>query len=156
MLLHQEFTHPQNCSFCFVGVCPGGALNFFSGSRFPKCGACKLLFASEKGGLWTENFKIWGLVNWKFLHLETCELKMSKFGGLKAKIWAKIEAAEAKISKFSQKGVLWTDSFAWNGTLWTEGEAWKEGLQGRTSLYSLSRSVPPWVCVCMGVGWEGG
>ena len=33
----------------------GGALNFFSGrgvwSRFPKCGACELIFASEKGGL---------------------------------------------------------------------------------------------------------
>ena len=53
----------------------GGALNFFSGRGvrpgFPKCGACKLVFASEKGGLWTEtfqfgglwaeNFQIWGL-----------------------------------------------------------------------------------------------
>ena len=37
-----------------------------------------------------------------------CELKISKFGGLWAKIWVKIEAVEAKISKFSQKGVLWT------------------------------------------------
>ena len=46
-----------------------------------------------------------------------CELKISKFGGLRAKIWAKIEAVEAKISQFSQKGILWTDSFAWNGTL---------------------------------------
>ena len=100
-----------------------GALNFFSdrGVRpgFPKCGAWELLFDSEKGGggLWTENFQIWGLVNWKFPNLGACELKISKFGGLTAKIWAKIEAVEAKISKFSQKGVLWTDSFAWNGTL---------------------------------------
>ena len=42
-----------------------GALDFFSGrgvrSGFPKCGACELLFASEKG---------------------VCELKISKFGGL--------------------------------------------------------------------------
>ena len=34
---------------------PGGALNFFSGRGvrpgFPKCGACELTFASEKGGL---------------------------------------------------------------------------------------------------------
>ena len=33
----------------------GGALNFFSGRGvrpgFPKCGACELTFASEKGGL---------------------------------------------------------------------------------------------------------
>ena len=32
-----------------------GALNFYSGRsmrpRFPKCGACELIFASEKGGL---------------------------------------------------------------------------------------------------------
>ena len=38
------------------GVAPGGgALNFFSGRGvrpgFPKCGACELTFASEKGGL---------------------------------------------------------------------------------------------------------
>ena len=59
-----------------------------------------------------------GLVSGKFLNLKkfpnlgACELKISKFGGLWAKIWVKIEAVEAKISKFSQKGVLWTDSFA--------------------------------------------
>ena len=33
----------------------GGALNFFPGRGvrpgFPKCGACELTFASEKGGL---------------------------------------------------------------------------------------------------------
>ena len=33
----------------------GGTLNFFSGRGvrpgFPKCGACELTFASEKGGL---------------------------------------------------------------------------------------------------------
>ena len=102
---------------------PLGALNFFLGRGvrpgFPKCGACKLLLLwkggggtcelkiSKFGGLWTENFQIWRLVS----------LKISKFGGLRAKIWAKIEAVEAKISKVSQKGVLWTDSFAWNGTL---------------------------------------
>ena len=31
---------------------------------------------------------------------------MSKFGGLRAKFWVKIEAVEAKISKFSEKGAL--------------------------------------------------
>ena len=80
----------------------GGALNFFSGRGvrpgFPKCGACELTFASEKGGLWAENFQIWGLVSWKFPNLGACELKISKFGGLWAKIWVEIEAVEAKIS----------------------------------------------------------
>ena len=71
-----------------------------------KRGACERKI-SKFGGLWAENVQIWGLVSWKFPNLGACELK---FG------W-KIEAVEAKISKFSQKGVLWTDSFAWNGTL---------------------------------------
>ena len=54
----------------------GGALNFFSGRGvrpgFPKCGACELTFASEKGLL----------VSGKFPNLGACELKISKFGGL--------------------------------------------------------------------------
>ena len=54
----------------------GGAFNFFSGRSvrpgFPKCGACKLTFASEKGGL----------VSGKFPNLGACELKISKFRGL--------------------------------------------------------------------------
>ena len=72
---------------------PWGHSTFFSdrGVRpgFPKCGACELTFASEKGG-------------------GACELKISKFGELLAKIWVKIEAVglQAKISKFSQKGIL--------------------------------------------------
>ena len=45
----------------------GGALNSFSGRGvrpgFPKCGACELTFASERGG-------------------GACERKISKFGGL--------------------------------------------------------------------------
>ena len=85
----------------------GGALNFF------QVGVCGQI--SEVKGLWTA-ICLWkgGLVNWKFPNLRTCELKISKFGGLRAKIWVKIEDVDAKISKFSQKGVLWTDSFAWN------------------------------------------
>ena len=106
----------SNCVGCEPGG--GGHSTFFLGRgvqpRFPKWGACELIYASEKGALWTENFPIWELVNWKFTNLGSCELKIFKFGGLRAKIWAKIEAVEAKISKFSQKGVLWTDSFAWN------------------------------------------
>ena len=64
---------------------PGGALNFFSGRgvppRFPKCGACELIFASERGGLWAENFQIWGLASWKFPNLEACEQNMGKNWG---------------------------------------------------------------------------
>ena len=82
-----------------------------------------------KRGLWTENVQIWGLANWKCPNLGACELKISKVGGLWAKIWAKIEAVEVKISKFSHKGVLWTDSFAWNGTL----ANYRRGVKRRSS-----------------------
>ena len=112
----------------------GGALNFFSGRGvrpgFPKYGACELTFASENGGLWAENFQIWGLVSWKLPNLGACELKISKFGGLWAKIWVKIQAVEAKIAKFSQKGVLWTDCFAWNGALANGRRGVKRGSSG--------------------------
>ena len=87
-----------------------GALNFF------QVGVCGPDFRSVGLANWCLPLKR-GLVNWKFPNLGACELKISKFGGLRAKTWAKIEAVQAKISKFSQKGILWTDSFAWNGTL---------------------------------------
>ena len=125
-----DFIFPKQLLWQDILLALGGALNFFFSGRgvrpgFSKCGACELIFAFEKGG---------GLVNWKFPNLGACELKMFKFGGLWANIWVKIEAVEAEISKFSQKGVLWT---TW--------EAWKGGLQGHTSPYPLSRSVPPTV-----------
>ena len=70
----------------------GGALNFCSGRGvqpgFPKCVACELTCGSETGVMWTEIFK---------------------FGGLRAKILAKIEVVEVKISKFFSNRVLWTD-----------------------------------------------
>ena len=52
---------------------------------FPKCGACDLIIASEQG---------------------SCELKISKFGGLRAKILAKNGVVEGKISHFFSKGGL--------------------------------------------------
>ena len=59
-------------------------------------------------GVCGPDFQSVGLVNWHLpLKRGACELKISKFRGLWAKIWVKIEAVEAKISKFSQKGVLW-------------------------------------------------
>ena len=65
------------------------ALNFFFSGRgvqpgFLKCKVCKLIIFSERR--------------------VSCELKISKFGGLRAKIWAKIEVVEAKIQFFPQKG----------------------------------------------------
>ena len=86
---------------------------------------------SEVWGLGTD-ICLWkgGLVNWKFPNLGACELKISKFGDLWAKTWVKIEAVEAKIPQFSQKGVLWTDSFAWNGTLANYRKGVKRGSSG--------------------------
>ena len=105
----------------------GGALNFF------------------QIGVYGPDFRSVGLANWHLpLKRRACERKISKFGGLWAKIWVKIEAVKAKISKFSHKEVLWTDSFAWNGPLASGRRGVKRGLQGRTSPYPLSRSVPPW------------
>ena len=110
----------------------GGALNFF------QVGVCGPDFWSVALANWYLPLKR-GLVNWKFPNSGACELKISKsgacelkiskFGGLWAKIWVKIEAVEAKISKFSQKGVLWTDSFAWNGTLGN----YRRGVKGGSS-----------------------
>ena len=55
-------------------------------------------------------------MNWKFPNLGACELKISKFGGLRAKIWAKIEAVEAKISIIFSKGGLvnWHFCLKWD------------------------------------------
>ena len=86
-------------------------------------------------------------MNWKFSNLGACKLKISKFGGLWAKILAQIEAVEAKISKFSQKGSCELTLLLEMGPLRTTGEGWKGGLQGRISLYPFSRSVPPPPCI---------
>ena len=63
------------------------------------------------------------LANW-FLPLKekACELKFSKFGGLRAKIWAKIDAVEAKISKLSRKGSCELTLLLQMGPLRTTGE----------------------------------
>ena len=75
-----------------------GALNFFSGRGvrpgFTKCGACELIFASERGGLWTENFQIWGLVNCKFPNLGAWELKFGQ----------KLRLSRLKFPNFLKKG----------------------------------------------------
>ena len=65
----RSFASPSN-----VGL-RGGGTQLFSGRGvwpgFPKCGACELTIASEKGAC-----------ERKFPNLGACELKISKFGGL--------------------------------------------------------------------------
>ena len=129
----------------------GGALNFFQvgvcGPDFRsvglancylplKMGACELKI-SQFRGLWTENFPIWRLASWKFPNLEACELK---FG------W-KMRLLRLKFPNFLKRG-------SWELTFLREmrpsrtaEEAWKGGLQGRTSPYPISRSVPPGVLI---------
>ena len=92
--------------FFQVGVC---------GPDFWNVGLANWYLPLTRGGLWTENFQIWGLVSWKFPNLGACELKISKFGCLWAKIWVKIEAVEAKIFKFSQRGLMnWLFCLKWD------------------------------------------
>ena len=100
-------------------------------STFFQVGVCGPDFQSVGLVNWKfPNFRACEQVNWKFPNFGACELKISKFGCLWAKILAKIEAVEAKFSKFSQKGVLWTDSFAWNGTLANYRRGVKRGSSG--------------------------
>ena len=97
-----------------------------------KRGACERKI-SKFGGLWAENFQIWGLVSWKFPNLEACELK---FG------W-KLRLLRLKFPNFLKRGSCELTLLLEMGPLRAAGEAWKGGLQGRTSPYPLSRSVPP-------------
>ena len=82
-------------------------------------------------------FAIWGLVSWK----------ISKFGGLWAKIWVKIDAVRLKFPNFLKRGSCERTLLLEMGPLRAAEEAWKGGLQGHTSPYPLSRSVPPRVFV---------
>ena len=95
-------------------------------------GACERKI-SKFGGLWAENFQIWGLVSWKFSNLGACELK---FG------W-KLRLLRLKFPNFLKRGSCELTLLLEMGPLRAAGETWKGGLQGRTSPYPLSRSVPP-------------
>ena len=59
----------------------------------------------------------------KFPNTGACELKISKIGDLRDKIWTKIEAVEAKISKFFLKGVCELTLLLEMRPLQTTGEA---------------------------------
>ena len=115
----------QLCRYEIVFICceaPRGGTQLFSGTGvrpgFPKCGACELIRASERGGLWTENFQIWGLVNWKFSNLGAYELKF----GQKMRLW------RLKMPIFLKRGSCELTLLLEMGPLRTTGEAWKGGL----------------------------
>ena len=63
-------------TFFQVGVCgPDFRSVGLANWHLPlKRGACERKI-SKFGGLWAENFQIWGLVSWKFPNLGACELK---------------------------------------------------------------------------------
>ena len=96
-----------------------------------KRGACELKI-SKFMGLWTENFQIWAMGAY--------ELKISKFG---LKFEWKLRLWRLKFPNFLKRGSCELTLLLEMGPLRTTGEAWKGGLQGRTSPYPLSRSVPP-------------
>ena len=101
-------------------------------------------------GVCDPDFRSVGLVNW-FSERGRLWTEIFKFTGLRAKIWAKIEAVEAKISKYFSKGSLVNrllSSFAWNWTLANYGTGVKRVSSGPHIPIPLSRSVPPgpWDC----------
>ena len=121
-------------TFFQVGVCgPDFRSVGLANWHLPlKRGACERKI-SKFGGLRAENFQIWGLVSWKFPNLGACELK---FG------W-KLRLLRLKFPNFLKRGSCELTLLLEMGPLRAAGEAWKGGLQGRTSPYPLSRSVPP-------------
>ena len=121
-------------TFFQVGVCgPDFRSVGLANWHLPlKRGACERKI-SKFGGLWAENFQIWGLVSWKFSNLGACELK---FG------W-KLRLLRLKFPNFLKWGSCELTLLLEMGPLRAAGEAWKGGLQGRTSPYPLSRSAPP-------------
>ena len=69
-----------------------------------KRGACERKI-SKFGGLWAENFKIWGLVSWKLQNLGACELK---FG------W-KLRLLRLKFPNFLKGGLVnWLFCLKWD------------------------------------------
>ena len=113
----------------------GGTQLFFFQVRvlrpgFPKCGACELILASEKGGLRTDTC-LWkgGLVNWKFLNLGACELKTFKFGGLRVNNLGENWGCRGYNFLIFSKGGLVNWLF-WNGTLMNCRRGVKRGSLG--------------------------
>ena len=99
-----RFNDPLQFSLCYFiprytyGFSGGGTKLFFPGRGalpgFLKYGAWEVIIASKRGAG------------------GSCEIKISRYGGLRAKIWAIIAVVEAKISLFSQKGGGWAGELA--------------------------------------------
>ena len=121
-------------TFFQVGVCgPDFRSVGLANWHLPlKRGACERK-TFKFWGLWAENFQIWGLVSWKFPNLGACELKL----------WWKLRLLRLNFPNFLKRGSCELTLLLEMGPLRAAGEAWKGGLQGRTSRYPLSRSVPP-------------
>ena len=143
-----NFTFGNWFSWAFKTLKP---MSFWGSTPGPP-GGTQLFF---QGGVCSLDFRSVGLANW-YLPLKegACELKISKSGdlraefffqiwGLWAKIWAKIEAVEAKISQFSQKGSCELTLLLEMGPLWTTGEAWKGGFSGPHIPYPFLGQCPP-------------
>ena len=133
-LVNRGYPRGGHSTFFQVGVCgPDFRSVGLASWHLPlKRGACERKI-SKFGGLWAENFQIWGLVSWKFPNLGACELKLGwKFKLLRLKFQNFLKRESCKLTLLLEMGPLWA-----------AGEAWKGGLQGRTSPYPLSRSVPP-------------
>ena len=95
------------------------------------------------GGLWVENFQIWGLVSWKFPNLGLVSWKFPNLGACELKFGWKLRLLRLKFPNFLKRGSCELTLLLEMGPLRAAGEAWKGDLQGRTSPYPLSRSVPP-------------
>ena len=78
-----------------------------------KRGACELKI-SKFGGLWTENFQIWGLVSWKF-PFGACELKFR---------W-ELRLLRLKFPNFLKRGSCELSLLLEMWPLRTTGEGWK-------------------------------
>ena len=89
---------------------------------------------SKVWGLWTDIY-LWkrGLVSWKCSNLGAWELKFGQ----------KLRMQWLKFPNFLKRGSCELTLLPWNGTLANYRTGMKRDLQGCTSPYPLSRSVPP-------------
>ena len=115
---------------------PGGHSTFF------QVGVCGPDFRSVGLANWHLPLKR-GLVSGKFPNLGACELKFPNLGACELKFGWKLRLLRLKFQNFLKRGSCELTLLLEMGPLRAAGEAWKGGLQGRTSPYPLSRSVPP-------------
>ena len=122
--------------------CPGGDLTFFQvgvfGPDFRSVGLANWhLLLKRGGGLWVENFQIWGLVSWKFPNLGPCELKISQFG------W-KLRLQRLKFPNFLKRGSCELTLLLEMGPLRAAGEAEKGVFRAtHPHIPFLGQSPPP-------------